>query len=61
MQLELNDLLNKSDKSRVISYQEKYRLIEIGRTKVYYKNMPLFKIVTTQYSLAVLEKLSVCF
>lgn len=59
--LELADLTNKPNHERTISFQEKYRLICIGRTEIAYSAQPLLKIVKTQYSLKVLEKLMVCF
>lgn len=36
-------------------------MIDIGRTQITFNTQPLLKIVKTQYSLAILEKLIICF
>ena len=47
-------ITNAPNNDRVISFQEKYRLISIGRTEIAVTSQPLLRIVKTQYSLKVL-------
>lgn len=54
IELEINDLTNRSDPNRLIAYQEKYKQIQVGRTEIICTSTPTLKVVKTQYSLGVL-------
>lgn len=60
IELEIADLNSVTDKTRTIHHEVKYNKIVIGRTVVDVVKSPSQKIVKTQYSLSILERLALC-
>ena len=60
VELEVCQLSNTLDSTRTIDYEEQYKRIKIGRTTLEVVGSSIQKIVKTQYSLSILERLTIC-
>lgn len=60
MDLEICELSNQLDAMRTIHFEDQYKRVKIGRTTLDVVGHTNHYIVKTQYSLSILERLSIC-